>query len=282
MRLSLRRGTSAQDDDGPGGSERPVGPDVAFASVLDRRLLWVAIAARPGRLALRHVGSGALLDLPTEPVTDQPDYLGARIDLAPLDGVEARHDVVLLPADGGEPVELSTAPLADAPGRTSADGRTQHTLVRSPEGHLRLRTTLVPAAAGLLSVRKLPDALELTLLDAGPELAVLDDDERPLLSWPVDEHGVVTITPAGVTDLEPFTRPAMTGSPGAWKPVRRRANDLLDPRAAAPLPQLDHPDDQGPTRPLLRLPWSREALLLVRVFADDPVPAATAETGPRP
>ena len=163
----------------------------------------------------------------------------------------------------GNPIDK---PITGALGRTSLDGRTQHQLVRAPDGRLRLRSTLLPEAAGLLGVRKLLDALEVTLLDAGPHLAILDDDGAVLASWPVDERGTATITPAEVAHLEPTTRPAVTGRAGAWKPVRRRANDLLDPRAAAPLPQLDQPDVD---RPLLRLPWSREAALLVRIFAVD-------------
>ena len=243
----------------------------AFAGILDGRSLWVAVPARTGRLALRRVGAGDhggpgdVLDLPTEVVTDQPDYLAARIDLAELDAAEGRYDVVLVPEGRGRsaPVEVWTPPLALAATRPSLDGRTQHTLVRTPEETLRLRTTRLPAAAGLLAVRKLAEAVELTLVDAGPELAVLDDDQQVLAAWPVDDDGVVTITRDSITDLGPLTRPAMTGRPGAWQPVRRRANDLIDPRSAAALPQIDHPVDD---RPRLRLPWSREALLLVRVF----------------
>lgn len=130
---------------------------------------------------------------------------------------------------------------------------------------------MLPAAAGLLAVRKLDGAIELTLLDAGPELAILAEDpdgadDQVLASWPVDDAGVVSITRESVEHLGPLTRPAMTGRPGAWLPVRRRANDLVDPRIAAPLPQVDAADGD---RPRLRIPWSREALLLVRVFADD-------------
>lgn len=261
MKLALRRGSSAPDPDAASVT-------AAFAGILDGRSLWVAVPARTGRLALRRVdpeGPGEVLDLPTEPVTDQPDYLAARIDLAGLDGAEGRYDVVLVPEGGrrSAPVEVWTPPLAPSATRLSVDGRTQHALVRTPEETLRVRTALLPAAAGLLAVRKLAEAVELTLVDAGPELAILDDDRQVLTAWPVDAHGVVTITRDSIADLEPLTRPAMTGHPGSWQPVRRRANDLIDPRSGAGLPQIDHPVAD---RPRLRLPWSREALLLVRVF----------------
>ncbi|CAN5300999.1 hypothetical protein BH09ACT12_BH09ACT12_37200 [soil metagenome] len=264
MRLALRRGAAAPDPDPDGHGA--AGPVAAFAGILDGRLLWVAVAAQPGRLALRRSDGGEVLSLPTEEITDQPDYLGVRIDLTGLDGPEARYDVVLVPPGSGDPVDVHTAPLAPTATRPSADGHTQHTLVRTPAGTLRVRTTSLPSAAGLLAVRKLADAVELTLLDAGPELAILDDAEQPLASWPVDEHGVVPITRDSVSGLEPMTRPVVTGRPGAWQPVRRRANDLVDPRTAAPLPQIDHPDAD---RPRLRLPWSREAMLLMRVFPLD-------------
>lgn len=278
MRLALRRGAAAPDPDGPDGPDGPElpepadGPVAVFAGVPDGRWLWVAVAAQPGRLALRHTDTGALRDLPTEVVTDQPAYTAARIDLSPLDGEQARHDVVLLPPEGdGAAVAVRTEPMIPRASRPGADGRTQHLLVRSPEGLLRLRSTVLPPAAGLAAVRKLEDAVELTLLEAGPELAVLDDDRHVLASWPVDERGVVRITRAGVSGLAPGTRPLVTGRADAWLPVRRRANDLLDPRSAAPLPQLDHPTEE---RPLLRLPWSREAHLLMRLFPlDDTEPA---------
>ncbi len=279
MRLNLRRGASARDPDPDPDrqDDSASGPSAALAIVVEGRWLWVATGARPGRLALARVDGEnrvtEVLDLPTESTTDQPQHLGARIDLAPLDGEQHRFDVVVVPPDGGRPESLTTGPLSSAVGHTSTDGRTQHLLVRAPDGRLRLRTTLLPEAAGLLGVRKLPDALEVTLVDAGPELAILDDDDGAdgavLVSWPLDERGTATITAAQVAHLEPATRPAVTGRPGAWKPVRRRANDLLDPRAAAPLPQLDRPETDSP---LLRLPWSREATLLVRVFAHDEAP----------
>lgn len=259
MRLALRRDAAARD------AQRPT---AAFAAILDGQALWLAVSKRAGRLALRHSDSGAVVDLPHEEVTDQPAYLAARLDLADLDGREATHDVVLLPPGDLAPVVVRTEPLPPVGTRTSADGRTHHTLVRTSNETLRLHTTVLPAAAGLLAVRKLPEAVELTLVDAGPELAILDDSEQVLVSWPVEPAGVVTITHEHITGLGPITRPAMTGRPGAWKPVRRRANDLLDPRAAAPLPQVDHPHAD---QPLLRLPWSRDALLLIRVFPLDAV-----------
>ena len=256
MRLALRRGASVRD---------PGRPTAAFAGIFDGRFLWLAVPAQPGRLALR-ARDGEVLAAPLEAVTDQPAYLAARLDLAVLDGQESVHDIVLLPAGDRPPVEVRTGPLARAATRPSADGRTHHTLMRAPDETVRLHTTVLPAAAGLLAVRKLPEAVELTLVDAGPVLAVLDDAEQVLVSWPVDAAGVVTITRESIAGLEPATRPAMTGRPGAWQPVRRRVNDLLDPRAAAPLPQVDHPHAD---QPLLRLPWSRDALLQVRVFPLD-------------
>ncbi|WP_323793696.1 hypothetical protein [Nocardioides sp.] len=275
MRLNLRRGGSAHDSEKHDGTGGPSGPPAAFATLIEGRWLWVAVDAQPGRLALARVDADSqveqVVDVPTEAITDQPDHLGARLDLAALDGHEQRYDVVVVPPDGGTPLSLTTEPLPSALGHTSIDGRTQHLLVRAPDGRLRVRTTLLPEAAGLLGVRKLPDALEVTLLDAGAgaDLAILDDEGAVLASWPIDERGTATITPRTVTHLEPTTRPAVTGHAGAWKPVRRRANDLLDPRSAAPLPQLDQPHAD---RPLLRLPWSREAALLVRIFADDEAP----------
>lgn len=275
MRFTLRRGASSPDSDpGPDlGSDDASGPPAVLAIVVEGRWLWVATEACPGHLALARVDDDnrvvEVLDLPTEVSTDHPQHLGARLDLAPLDGEQSRYDVVVVPPGGGPPESLTTGPLSSALGHTSTDGRTQHLLVRAPDGRLRLRTTLLPEAAGLLGVRKLPDALEVTLVDAGPELAILDDDDAVLVSWPLDEHGTATISSTEIAHLEPTTRPAVTGRAGAWKPVRRRTNDLLDPRAAAPLPQLDRP---GTDSPHLRLPWSREAALLVRVFAHDEAP----------
>lgn len=270
MRLNLRRGASAPDTEKQDSASGPPGPAAVFATVVEGRWLWVATEARPGHLALARVDAAnqveAFVEVPTQETTDQPGCLGARFDLSALDGLEHRYDVVVVPPDGSTPLSLTTEPVAGALGHTSLDGRTQHQLVRAPDGRLRLRSTLLPEAAGLLGVRKLPDALEVTLLDAGTDLAILDGDGAVLASWPVDERGTATITPDAVAHLEPTTRPAMTGRAGAWKPVRRRANDLLDPRAAAPLPQLDQPEAD---RPLLRLPWSREAALLVRIFAID-------------
>ncbi len=263
-RWSLRRGDSAREPDG----SREVRAD--FAGVLDGRSLWIAVPVQLGRLALRTAGTDDLLDLPSEQVTDQPDHLAVRLDLSVLDGTEGRYDVVLVPPKG-VPVVVGSDPLPPTTTRPGLDGRTQHLLVTTPEEALQIRTTVLPAAAGLLAVRKLDGAIELTLLDAGPELAILAEDpdgadDQVLASWPVDDAGVVSITRESVEHLGPLTRPAMTGRPGAWLPVRRRANDLVDPRIAAPLPQVDAADGD---RPRLRIPWSREALLLVRVFADD-------------
>ncbi len=280
MRLGLRRAASAPDDAGPGDAARPArptaatGPQASFAGVVDGTTLWVAVPARPGaglasrRLVLRDTDSGELADLRSEEVFDQPAYLAARIDLTALDGAGARHDIVVL-GPGGDVTCVATTPIAAPGGRTSIDGRTHHALVRTSEGQLRLRTTVLPGAAGLLAVRKLGKDVELTLVGGGPVLAILSDDgddSEVIASWPVDEHGVVVLTPASVAHLDQVTRPAMTGEPGSWRPVRRRANDLLDPRSAAPLPQVDHPDAD---RPRVRLPWSREAMLQVRVLPLD-------------
>jgi hypothetical protein len=254
VKLALRRRS--------GRSSEP--PAASFAAILDGHLLWVAVPARPGRLALRRADTAEVLDVAVEDVTDQSAYLAARIDLSGLDGAEDRYDVVLV-SPGQDPVALLTPPLPRAAVRPSRDDRTEHTLVRSPDGTLRVRTTLLPTAASLLAVRRLDDALEVTLTGAGRELAVLDDDDRPLVSWPVAGE-VVTITRESLAGLAPITRPAVTGSTGHWRPVRRRDNDLADPRSGAPLPQIDHPEDD---RPLLRLPWSRAGLLQVRVFGED-------------
>ncbi|MEN8673266.1 hypothetical protein [Nocardioides sp.] len=259
MRLALRRRS--------GRSSEP--PTACFAALLDGHLLWVAVPAVPeqsGRLALCRAGTSDALDLATEHVTDQPGYLGARIELSGLDGVEGRYDVVL--ARPGRDLErVETSPLPPAAARTSRDPDTQHSLVRTPDGTLRVRTTLLPTAASLLAVRRLDEALELTLTGAGPQLAVLDDDDRVVVSWPVGDDGTAVITRGTVADLEPMTRPVVTGEPASWRPVRRRANDLADPRAGAPLPQVDHPDGD---QPLLRLPWTRQGMLQVRVFAREP------------
>jgi len=256
VKLALRRRSSGRSPDLPTAS---------FAAILDGHLLWVAVPAQPGRLALCPAETTDVLDLVTEDATDQPGYLGARIDLSGLDGAEDLYDVVLVSPDGAHE-RVETPPLPPVAVRASSDAGTQHSLVRTPEGTLRVRTTLLPAAAGLLAVRRLDDALGLTLTEAGPHLAILDDDEQVLVSWPVRDDGTAVITRDSVSDLESMTRPAMTGEPGSWRPVRRHANDLADPRAAAPLPQIDHPRAD---QPLLRIPWSRQGLLQVRVFASD-------------
>jgi hypothetical protein len=262
VRFALRRGASAPDGSAPG-------PLATFAELVDGHLLWVAVAAQPGdagELGLRDVASGEAVAVPTTPVTDRPGHLGACLDLAGLDGAEGRRDVVLS-RPGHEPVALTTGPRGAGAVRPGLDGCTRHAVVRSPEGTLRVRSTLLPDAAGLAAVRVVPEGVELTLLDAGPELVVLDDDEvTPLASWPVDEHGVVLLTPGsldGLGEHAALAGPALTGRDGAWRPVRRRDNDLADPRSGAPLPQLEPAADDGPR---LRLHWSRDALLQVRVL----------------
>lgn len=129
--------------------------EAVFAGVLDGRRLWVAVPARPGRLALRPSGGGDPLDLPAD-APEQPGFLSARIDLASLP--PASYDVVVAGPDGVAPA--STPPLPP-------QGRRRHRLHRTDDGRLVLRTHDVEPALELVSATAGPDGISVEV--EGPE-----------------------------------------------------------------------------------------------------------------
>jgi hypothetical protein len=235
-------------------SERPV---AAFAGILDGRRLWLAIEDAPGSLALRAAGSGDVIALANEvPAEDQPGYRAARFDLSGLpDADESTYEVVLVRGRHRTPRPVQSGPVE--PCRPGAGWR----LDRADDGVLRLHREPAPDAAELRTVEVTDAGLRLTIAGTGSSLALLGDDEQPLVSLPARaEDGTVTavLDAASLPEVtvELGTR-VVVGEPGAWLSVRRRANDLADPGRGAPLPALADADE----RERLRLRWSPRALL---------------------
>ena len=261
-----RRGVT---DDVP--PEVPAAPDTAprghpvaaFAGILDGRSLWLAFEARPGTPALRDATSGDVLALPHEPIDDQPAYRGARLDLAALPATDATYDVVVVPPGGRSAQPVWTPRLGDQNAPPPGDGCTQHTLQRAVDGTLQVRRTTLPPAATLRLLSVQQDGFLLTLDGGGPTLAILNQDDAVLGSWPANGDAAV-ITCDVLDGLEPQVTRVVSGEPGAWLPVRRRANDMADPRRAALLPQHH---DQDAEEPRMRLRWSPQAMLQLRIIS---------------
>jgi hypothetical protein len=238
-----------------------VRPVAAFAGILDGRRLWLAVAEAPGSLALRATGSGAVITPENElPVDAQPGYLAARFDLDGLpDADETTYDVVLVSPGAGSPEPVGSAQLGD-PRPGSAGWR----LDRTDTGLLQARRETVDPAAELRAVTVTDEGLRLTVAGAGASLALLADGE-PVVTLPFDGDSVV-VAAAALPDVVPDkpTR-VVVGEPGAWRPIRRRANDLLDPGRGAPLPTLA----DASARQRLRLRWTPRALLQARLFGPE-------------
>ncbi|HWM73377.1 MAG TPA: hypothetical protein VNQ53_06540 [Nocardioides sp.] len=269
MKFARRRPTEGSDaaDAPPPPPTPPRGaPVAAFAGILDGQRLWLAIDDAPGSLALRDTASGDVIAPENEvPADDQPGYRAARVDLAQLPGdAEATYDVVLVPARNSTPKPVRSEPLTAPRPRPAADGRTQWRLDRTDDGLLQVHRGVVEEAVELRSIEVSDDGLRMTMAGAGGTLALLADDETVLTLplTPADDLLTVTIDAASLPD--PADQPAqvVVGEPGAWLPVRRRANDLAEPGRGAPLPALVDQDD----RERLRLRWSPRALLLARVL----------------
>lgn len=281
MKLASLRRRDARHDDDPADDAPPTpprgAPVSAYAAVLDGRHLWLAVDARPGRLALR-AADGNVLPL-VDDADHRPDdangYLDVRADLVallPWDEAtpETAYDVVVVP-ERGEPVAVWTAPLAPLdPARVppGPDGR-QLACRRGEDGTLRIAQRAADPGVGLARIDLTDDGIVLHLPDATGELILLADlDDAPVLRLPVVD-GRATL---GVDDLparEEVQTRAVVGSADAWLPVRRIRNDLANPGHAALLPALADPVDG---HPLVRLRWRPGGILAVRLHPAEDQP----------
>jgi hypothetical protein len=245
------------------GSDSPV---AVFAGILDGQRLWLAIEDRPGSLALRDAASGDVIAPENEVPDDQPGYRSARVDLGELPGdAEATYDVVLVPSGGRTVKPVWSEPLPGRRPRVAEDGRTQYWLNRTDEGMLQVRRGAVDDAAELRAVEVTDGGLLLTVAGTGRTLALLAEGE-PVVTFPTSATGPDTVTAtmdaASLPAADKKPTQVAIGEPGAWLPVRRRANDLAEPGRGAPLPQIQ--DEHGRGR--LRLRWSPGALLMARLL----------------
>jgi hypothetical protein len=239
-------------------------PVSAYARILDGQTLWLAVAAAPGSLALREVGSDEIHELSSDLGEDDPAYRSVRADLLGLPGdAEASYDVVLVPPGVRGPRPVWSAPFPRTPVRVppSRDGRWQFALVRTDEGTLRVRRT--PPAPGLevldLAVDESGIRVAFTATDAA-ELRLVEDD-TVLATYPVTragDHAVAVLTedrlPEGTGQLARL----LAGD----TPLRRRANDLGNANHAVLLPVLFGDD---PDLARMRLRWSPEGHLVGRI-----------------
>jgi hypothetical protein len=261
-------GSEAADDAPPPPTPPRGRPPVAFAGILDGRALWLAVGATPGSLALRDRDSGDVIAPPSEVAADQqPGYTSIRVDLAGLPGEgKATYDAVLAPTGGRAAQALWTGPLA-GPDPAPADATTQYSLRRGDDGGLRvLRRPLAPAVL-LREVAVTSDGIRLVLGDpaSGQVVALIDESDQPLATYPLsDDPATAVITADGLPEGAGQLTRVVVGAPGAWLPVRRRANDLPDPGRAVPLPQLYDGDSEDPR---LRLRWNPAGLLMARLLA---------------
>lgn len=267
MKFARRRATDdVTPETDPAAPPAPVAPrgrpTAAYAGIVDGQSLWVAVDAQPGTLALRPADGGDVVALTDSSSDDQPAFTAACLDLTglPAGAEPATYDVVLV-VGSKPPRVLWTAPLAPVTPRTARDGVTQHRLVRGPEGALQVVRRTLPDAASLRGATTEVGALHLTLVGAGPRLAALGNDGQVVASWDVvDQRATLTID--SLADVEPQGTRLVTGEPGAWRPIRRRGNDLPDPGKTVNLPPVFAADRD---EPLFRLRWSPQAVLLLRV-----------------
>lgn len=228
--------------------------------MLDGRTLWLAIDERPGSLALRDTDSGDVIALPGDLTDDQPGYRSIRVDLRDLPGTDdAAYDVVLVPSGGRAARPVWSPPLDRRPIPPAGDGATQWSMRRTDEGMLQLHRGSPSPAAELRAIEVSPAGLRLTVVGPGGTLALLDHDDKAAAQFSVDEDSA-TIAAADLPELAGPLR-VVLGEPGAWLPVRRRANDLAQPGRGAPLPELETADSS------CQLRWSPQALLLLQPMA---------------
>lgn len=177
----------------------------AYAGILDGRHLWIAVEPGAGAPALRDAHGGVL------PLAGDPSDL-----LAATDG-EGEWDVVC----DGRP--LTVDPFAPGPMRTPAspDGRWQLELLRSEEGHLRVRRSRRAPGVDVRAVAATDGGARVSVGDGVDALTVGD------ASYPVEDGAAVV--PEGAQGK-------VLAQPGGL-PLRRRANDLATPQQAVLLPE---------------------------------------------
>ncbi|GEP37739.1 hypothetical protein NPS01_14020 [Nocardioides psychrotolerans] len=262
-------------------------PVVAFAGILDGRSLWLAIHAAPGSLALRVTGTGDVVALPSDVPDDDPAFRAVRVDLGALPGgaEPTSYDVVLVPAGGGTPKPVWSHPLpTDSLVRTplSADGTHAWSLERGEDGGLRAVRTPQPATVALRAVAQDGEAVTLAIDPLpgdlpghhGPELRLVDQEGVLVHTLPL------TIGNDGLLHARISLADLPTGDE-VWPrvlvdehAVRRRGDDLAKAQAATMLPQLFGED---PETPELRLRWTPEGTLGLRIAARPAHPAATSQ-----
>lgn len=240
----------------------------AYAGILDGHTLWLAIDAAPGTLALRDA-AGEVHPLPTDLPEQDPAYRDVRADLLGLPGEdEAAYDVVLVPAGGRAPRLVWVAPFPAGPTRVppSPDGRWQLGLGRTDEGMLRVRRSRPAPGLDVLDLAVTEAGIRITLPagdpdDADPAELRLVEDDTVLAAYPLTVDGDRRV--AVLTEAE---LPEGTGQLGRLLvgdlPLRRRANDLVNPNQAVLLPVLFGDD---PDLARLRLRWSPEGHLVGRI-----------------
>ncbi|MBI2245923.1 MAG: hypothetical protein HYU55_18920 [Nocardioides sp.] len=246
-------------------------PVAAYAGILDGHTLWLAIEAAPGTLALRDA-AGEVHPLPSDLAEHDPAYRDVRADLLRLPGDdETAYDVVLVPAGGRAPRPVWIAPFPAGPTRVppSPDGRWQLGLGRTDEGMLRVRRSRPVAGLDVLDLAVVEDGIRITFAGRAvtgegvaddAELRLVEDD-TVLAAYPVGRDGdrrVAVLTEAALPEGTGQLARLLVGD----LPLRRRANDLVNPNQAVLLPVLfgDEPDLAR-----LRLRWSPEAQLVARV-----------------
>lgn len=228
--------------------------------MLDGRTLWLAIDERPGSLALRDSDSGDVIALAGDLTDDQPGYRSIRVDLGGLPGTDdVVYDVVLVPSGGRPARPVWSAPLERRP-IPAGDGSTQWSMRRTDEGMLQLHRGSPSPAAELRAIEVGHAGLRLTVSGPGRTLALLGDDDQPAAQVPLSDDDSAVISPDALPELGGPLR-VVLGEPGAWLPVRRRANDLAQPGRGAPLPELETGDSS------CQLRWSPQAHLLLQPMA---------------
>lgn len=293
---ALRRPVEAPPgaDDAPTVPQPPRGrPVVAFAGILDGRSLWLAIHAAPGSLALRATGTGDgpgdVVALASDVPDDDPAFRSVRVDLAQLPGgaEPASYDVVLVPAGGGSPKPVWSHPLPTGSlVRTplSADGGHAWSLERGEDGGLRAVRSPQPATVALRAVAQAGDAITLAI---DPLPGDLPDHHGPDLRLVDKEGALVHTLPLTVGDdgllHARLTLADLPSGDESWPrvmvdevPVRRRHDDLAKAQVSTMLPQLFGED---PETPELRLRWTPEGTLGLRIAARPAPPAAATSQG---
>ncbi len=277
-RAVARRATAA-----PSETPRPVGPMATYARVLDGETLWLALAADPGPLGLRHRASGAFIRVDDDAPPDAV-YTSIRWRLADLDGDdEAAYDVVT--ADGapvlGEPTkafpmrtpatrdrrwlyELASEGGALVVRRTRPKRAVEITHVTLEQGRARLWLTPAPDQSRL----RLTASDGGTLVDPGGDAAAHDEPIELALS-----DGCAWV---GADDVP--------GHEGTWLldivhgehliALVRRHNECAQAGRATALPTLWGDDDSG-GRTIVQLTYGPDSRVrVIREPADSAAGAA--------